>query len=442
MFTENTLSLGFHPQTMKKYTVLVAESANTDHLLINQYLRAMQFEILESGARDFGIMNSILEHSSPDILILSFDLQGMEDPFDKIREIRAKHSGIRILVIFTKIDKDVLEIMKGLGVNGLMVKPVNKSSLQEKLAGMLGRNDLLPKTLEMGKESAAAKDKEAKALNDKLKIHELHIPNLPEVTDKIIMFDFDPTGGSEKLEQLILPDKGLCSDILRIANSAFYGRSGKVKTLKDAITLLGIRTIKNIAIVQTKKSINKNISHYPLFKKYLFELPTLTALVSFDLSVPMGLKKIREELFLPASFRDSGKTILALNLTKQYHDVIEVHHKSGISLSDLEMEVFHTTSNEVGLHVFKVWHMPENLYGIIQNQSFGMDQISSVQDIDRLTRLGEIISRKLLSLSVSSGETEMAMSIMQIYKVHEGLIDAFDEDYYDNIRTHPFMEVL
>ncbi|HNI99144.1 MAG TPA: HDOD domain-containing protein, partial [Leptospiraceae bacterium] len=172
------------------------------------------------------------------------------------------------------------------------------------------------------------------------------------------------------------------------------------------------------------------------------ELPTLTALVSFDLSVPMGLKKIREELFLPASFRDSGKTILALNLTKQYHDVIEVHHKSGISLSDLEMEVFHTTSNEVGLHVFKVWHMPENLYGIIQNQSFGMDQISSVQDIDRLTRLGEIISRKLLSLSVSSGETEMAMSIMQIYKVHEGLIDAFDEDYYDNIRTHPFMEVL
>lgn len=441
MFTENTLSLGFHPQTMKKYTVVVAESVNIDHLLLNQYLRAMQFEIMEPASKDFGMMNSLMEHNTPDILILCFDLQGMDDPFDKIREMREKHPALKILVIFTKIDKDILEIMKGLGVNGLMVKPVNKTSLQEKLAGILGRADLLPKTLETGKETAA-KEKEAKAASDKLKINELHIPNLPEVTDKIIMFDFDPSGGSEKLEQLILPDKGLCSDILRIANSAFYGRSGKVKTLKDAITLLGIRTIKNIAIVQTKKSINKNISHYPLFKKYLFELPTLTALIAFDLSVPMGLKKIREELFLPASFRDSGKTILALNMTKQYHDVIEAHHKSGISLSDLEMEVFHTTSNEVGLHVFKVWHMPENLFSIIQNQNFGTEQISSVQDIDRLTRLGEIISRKLLSLSVSTGETEMAMSIMQMYKVPEGLMDAFDDDYYDNIKTHPFMEVL
>lgn len=62
------------------------------------------------------------------------------------------------------------------------------------------------------------------------------IPPLSLVVTNVIRFDHaDPDASIESLQQLIAPDKGITAEILKIVNSALYGRSGKIKTLKEAI---------------------------------------------------------------------------------------------------------------------------------------------------------------------------------------------------------------
>ena len=47
---------------------------------------------------------------------------------------------------------------------------------------------------------------------------------------------------------LISTDQALVSTILKLVNSAFYGFSRRITTLKQAITLLGFRSVRNIVV--------------------------------------------------------------------------------------------------------------------------------------------------------------------------------------------------
>ncbi|MCB1176299.1 MAG: HDOD domain-containing protein, partial [Leptospiraceae bacterium] len=237
-------------------------------------------------------------------------------------------------------------------------------------------------------------------------------------------------------------DKGLSADILRVANSAYYGRSGKIKTLKDAITLLGLKLIKNIAIVQTKRAMHKNLGKDPVFKKVLIEKQILTSLIAFDISTPLGLKNLRDQVFTPANFLNAGMTIFALNRTEEYKKLLELHLAKKVEITEIESKAYGLSSKDIGLYVFKIWNMPEPIIDVMKNHGFKLDQLETVSDLDRLVRLGDILSRKMMELPVFEEEEEILKKIFEKYGAGEELLEAFGEDYFDMIQSHPFFEML
>ncbi|MBW1853042.1 MAG: HDOD domain-containing protein, partial [Deltaproteobacteria bacterium] len=53
------------------------------------------------------------------------------------------------------------------------------------------------------------------------------------------------------IEELILHDQSLTSQVLRLANSAFYKGLVKVSTVRNAIIRLGIKEVANIVMLLT-----------------------------------------------------------------------------------------------------------------------------------------------------------------------------------------------
>ena len=79
-----------------------------------------------------------------------------------------------------------------------------------------------------------------------------HIATLPEVTVKIIELVEDPTSTAQDLHKIISNDPALCSRILKVVNSAFYGLPRQIGSINRAIVLLGLNAVKNIAIAASK----------------------------------------------------------------------------------------------------------------------------------------------------------------------------------------------
>src|SRR5690606_22900680 len=75
-----------------------------------------------------------------------------------------------------------------------------------------------------------------------------HIATLPEITLRIVELVEDPTSTAQDLQAIISNDPALCSRVLKVVNSAFYGLPGQVGSINRAIVLLGLNAVKNIAI--------------------------------------------------------------------------------------------------------------------------------------------------------------------------------------------------
>jgi HD-like signal output (HDOD) protein len=427
------IPLGLRTDNLQSYTVFIAERSGSDIILAKQYLNAFEFKIIGQTTDYESVVSSIISTSQlVDFVFLGYYVSG-KVTLPLIQAIRSHSPDTKIVFLVDELYREeATKKLTQLSLNSIINKPVTRTQMVEVLARLLNRKELLPKFI----------DTNAPKKGGTLNFNELSIPPLPEVTNKIIMFELDPVGGSDKLEQIILPDKGISADILRVANSAFFGRSGKVQNLKEAITLLGLKSIKNIAMLQAKRAINKDLIKEPIFKKVLFEKQILASLVAFDMCHPLGLKNLKEQIFTPSNFLNSGMLILALNRVNDYRILLAEHLKTGKEIKVLEQEKFGISSKDVGLYVFKAWNMPAKILEVMKNSAFDKEQMLVVNDLDRIIRLGDIAARMLLGFPISDEDLEISKLILEHYKADSNLLENFGGDYFETIKSHPYFDLL
>lgn len=70
----------------------------------------------------------------------------------------------------------------------------------------------------------------------------------PAVYTQLVVLSQDPNSTADDVVRLIQQDIGLTAEVLRLVNSAFYGQSDTVKDLSWAVVLLGLDTLKSLAL--------------------------------------------------------------------------------------------------------------------------------------------------------------------------------------------------
>ncbi|MGB1192330.1 MAG: HDOD domain-containing protein, partial [Pseudomonadales bacterium] len=72
---------------------------------------------------------------------------------------------------------------------------------------------------------------------------DLNFPVLPAVGIRVLELTQDDDSDANGLAMLIQNDQSLTSYVMKVANSAAFSRYGKIQTLQQAITKLGLKNI-------------------------------------------------------------------------------------------------------------------------------------------------------------------------------------------------------
>ena len=72
-----------------------------------------------------------------------------------------------------------------------------------------------------------------------------NLPMLPAVAVRLLEVAGDERSSAQDLAKLIETDQALAGKTMRMANSAYYGRSGKIANLRDAVALIGFRALRS-----------------------------------------------------------------------------------------------------------------------------------------------------------------------------------------------------
>lgn len=96
------------------------------------------------------------------------------------------------------------------------------------------------------------------------------IDNLPPLPTTVVKLrDYVDSAGADvnvsKVVNIIQEDPLLTAELLRLANSPFYGFSREIATIQQVVSLLGINNVKNIAIANSlRNSFTVDVSPYGL----------------------------------------------------------------------------------------------------------------------------------------------------------------------------------
>ncbi len=196
-----------------------------------------------------------------------------------------------------------------------------------------------------------------------------HIATLPEITLKIIEHVEDPTSTVQDLHEVISHDPALCSRILKVVNSAFYGLPGQIGSINRAVVLLGLNAVKNIAIAASLAKLFRGGQLCPAFSaKDLWRHSVAVAAGAKSIADHMKLG-LPDEAFLGGLIHDLG---VMVEMQFDRDRLIETFDKLQIDPSgaphremlEVEREVFSATHQDFGQGICDRWKFPKPLAGV------------------------------------------------------------------------------
>ncbi len=192
-----------------------------------------------------------------------------------------------------------------------------------------------------------------------------HIATLPEITLKIIELVEDPKSTAQDLHNIISNDPALCSRILKVVNSSFYGLPGQIGSINRAIVLLGLNAVKNIAIAASLAKLFRGGDLTGGFgAKDLWRHSNAVAAASKLIADAMKCG-LGDEAFLAGLMHDIG---IMVEMQFDRNKLIEVLEQLGVDnngipaadMLTIEEQVFGANHQDFGAALCEKWKFPKS----------------------------------------------------------------------------------
>ena len=186
-----------------------------------------------------------------------------------------------------------------------------------------------------------------------------NMPSLPTSVTKVLEICNNPQTSPADLNHVISLDPVLVGRVLKLINSAYYGLGQPVTSLVRAIIMLGINTVKNLALSTAVIDRLKP-------KKAVLGL-NLEGFWRHSLCVGVSAKllakkrkmdgKLTEEYFTAGLLHDIGKIPLNAVLTKDYLDTLNIADREKKPLSLAEENALGLNHCQAGAMISTAWKL-------------------------------------------------------------------------------------
>jgi len=193
--------------------------------------------------------------------------------------------------------------------------------------------------------------------------HELELPVLPDVAPKIRALLDDPNSSADDVVRAISNDSAIAAQIIKVANSAVFFDKPLVENVRDAVSRIGFKMLRNVVMSLTVGNLFKSSSPFLNSKlKQVWFFSQEVAAISYV--VALRQKYLNpEQAMLAGLIHNIGVLPICLYLSKNNVQI----------LPDQIEELIQYSHARVGAILLKHWNFPFDL----------IDSVVGHQDIQR-----------------------------------------------------------
>jgi HD-like signal output (HDOD) protein len=205
------------------------------------------------------------------------------------------------------------------------------------------------------------------------------MPSLPTTVSKVIEVCNQPQTSPNDLNRLISLDPVLTGKVLKLINSAYFTLREPVTSVTRAIIMLGLNTVKNLAISTSIVGIFRGDSKDWCFSMSDFWVHSLAAGVTARmLAAGQGLPPdAREEYFVGGLLHDIGKIPMIHCFPEEYKHILKVSKEQNQPLYCAEQETLGFDHCHVGHIIAEKWRLSDNLSSALASHHQGEQDLRS-----------------------------------------------------------------
>jgi putative nucleotidyltransferase with HDIG domain len=199
------------------------------------------------------------------------------------------------------------------------------------------------------------------------------MPAISPVLGKINELSHEMNASPRDLVKIIMLDPVITGKVIKLVNSSFYGLPQRVQTLGQAVVLLGMNTVKNVAISTALLStLSIQGKQSPLPQEEFWQHCLATAIACKFLAKNLRTTAISstsadgpETYFIAGLLHDVGKILFVRADPDKYEKALEESRSLGVSLSFGEMAHFGCTHTQAGGVLARKWKLDKSLVDVI-----------------------------------------------------------------------------
>jgi HD-like signal output (HDOD) protein len=168
----------------------------------------------------------------------------------------------------------------------------------------------------------------------------------------------------EPLAEAISHDTALAADLLRLANSALYGVAGRVRTVRDAVSVLGLRNLDMLLTAAAVRSSLRPAHGGPFDTVSHWRHGVASGLCAFHLAAEKKLE--RDAAFTAGLLHDLGRLALACVAPQPMQDLLARQSAEDAPLLLLEQQQLGADHAAFGAVVAQHWHFGADIVEAIR----------------------------------------------------------------------------
>jgi HD-like signal output (HDOD) protein len=186
------------------------------------------------------------------------------------------------------------------------------------------------------------------------------VPSLPLTFQRINELVTNPRSSANQITEAVTADQGLATRILRLANSSFYGLSARIDTISQAVTIIGTRQLRDLALATAVLDLFKDVPNAALNGKAFWEHALAVGSATRLIAAKRGERET-ERHFVSGMLHDIGLVVMAQQMPDQVTAHVRAAETANQPLSMIERRDLGFDHAELGAHVIEHWRLPPSL---------------------------------------------------------------------------------
>jgi len=196
-------------------------------------------------------------------------------------------------------------------------------------------------------------------------VNNSEISSIKQTVTRIINIINDPDSNTKDLRNIIETDPPLTTELLKLANSAFYGFPRTINEIREAIVCIGFETVRELALNQKVCELfrkDEDINGYS--RKSLWKHSVAVALCG-KIIFRREFRERGENIYAAGLLHDIGIIILDQFLHEIFVDILEISISEKNNLFNVESAALNYNHTDIGKVLTENWNFPDEIVNAI-----------------------------------------------------------------------------